>query len=87
MASSSKTCFMVGESINGRVEHIFTGVLYKALEKAMEYGYQNLAQLTLIFTKGIMRTIKRMGMEFTNGQMAQFMRGTLNTIFGTMRES
>lgn len=42
--------------------------------------------ITLIYIRDIMRKIGKMAMGFINGLMAQFMKGTLKTISGMMRD-
>jgi hypothetical protein len=42
--------------------------------------------ITLIYIRDIMRKIEKMAMGFINGLMAQFMKGTLKTISGMMRD-
>ena len=68
---------MVKVSTSGKQMHIFMDTSFKGLDKVRELGFPNLIPLFLTHTKVNIRKIKKMALEYTNGQMEQFTRGIL----------
>ena len=69
--------FMVKVSTSGKLVHIFTETSFKGLGKVRELGFPNLIPLFLTHTKVNIMKIKKMALEYINGQMEPFTRGIL----------
>ncbi len=75
-----KICFKELENTNGKAELISMELLSKVKEKEKESGYLTLILKLLTSIKDFMNKTRRTDMEFTDGLMAPFTKGTLKMI-------
>lgn len=83
--SLKTTLSMELASTSGKAAHTSMATSSKESEKAKAFGYRTFIARTLIFTRELMSKIKRTVLEFINGQMRPYMKGTSRMTSDTMK--